>query len=102
MRKILLIVAVAGAAQVMAACGGPSGPVGYLYSGSSGVLYIQWQTDSSGNGIQGTMTEDGITGTAPAETISVTTVPITGSIKWKLGDHPHQRAVQRRDAKRHA
>jgi hypothetical protein len=79
-RAIPLTVTLAGVALAAAACGSPSGPVGYLYSAPSGVLYMQWQPDQSGNGIQGTMTEDGTTGTAPSETISVTTVPITGSI----------------------
>jgi hypothetical protein len=79
-RRMLLAVALAGIALAAAACGGSSGPVGYLYSAPSGVLYLQWQPDQSGDGIQGTVTEDGITGTAPSEKISVTTVPMTGSI----------------------
>jgi hypothetical protein len=42
------------------------------------VEYVTWQP--VGNGIQGTIAYDSPTGTAPNETVSVQSVPFTGSI----------------------
>lgn len=74
--SVLFLAAVAG---LTTACGS-SGPASYLYTDSSSVVFIQWQPDASGSGIQGTLTEDAIGGTAPSETVAVTNVPITGAI----------------------
>jgi len=62
----------------IAACGS-SGPASYLASGSSYVDFIQWET-TSGSSVQGTMTVDTASGTAPAETISASRYPFTGTI----------------------
>jgi hypothetical protein len=80
MNRLSYPVLLLAAVLYLTACGGSPGPAGYLYSARSGVLYIQWRADSSGNGIQGTLTEDGIAGTAPSETVSVTSVPIRGTL----------------------
>jgi hypothetical protein len=56
-----------------------SGPTSFLASSSSDVGFVQWQPDSSG-GISGTIIYDYISGTAPNETVSVESVPFTGSI----------------------
>jgi hypothetical protein len=75
----LLAAAVAGAALAVAGCGS-SGPSAYLASNSTEIVYISWQPDSSGNGIQGSLIEDTVSGTAPSETVSVVNDPITGSV----------------------
>ncbi len=79
-RVILLrLIMIAGTCLVLAACGGSPGPSAYLYSDSSGVGYIQYQP-GQGDAVHGTFTEDNISGTAPQESVSVTSVPFTGTL----------------------
>jgi hypothetical protein len=59
-------------------CASSGGPAAYLGTSSTEVVFIQWQQSSSGH-LQGTMTEDQASGTAPAETVSVTSAPFNGS-----------------------
>lgn len=74
----LAAIFVCAAALGLAACGGSSGPQTYLASDSSEVVLVQWQPDS--NGIQGTLADDSISGTAPSESVSVQSAPFTGTI----------------------
>jgi outer membrane murein-binding lipoprotein Lpp len=55
-----------------------SGPQTYVSSGPTHVVLVEWQSASTG--IDGTFTVDTVAGTAPAESVSVQSVPFTGAI----------------------
>jgi hypothetical protein len=74
-RAVLLL----GCGLALTACSSSSGQASYLYAGSSDVLFVQWQPGPDSGDIQGTLTEDTVTGTAPEQSVSVTSVPITGT-----------------------
>ena len=74
-----IVGAVAGGVIVAGvATRGSSGPPAYLASSSRMVEFVTWQP--VGNGIQGTIADDSLTRTAPSETVSVQSVPFSGSI----------------------
>src|SRR5215471_12671891 len=79
MKAIAVAAASVGATLAVAACSGSSGPASYLASGSSYVDFIQWE-NTSGSNVQGTMTEDTVSGTAPQESVSANRYPFTGTI----------------------
>jgi hypothetical protein len=64
---------------VLPACSSSPGPASYLYAGSSDVVFVQWQPGPASGDIQGTLTEDTVTGTAPEQSVSVTSIAITGT-----------------------
>jgi hypothetical protein len=87
-----LIIAGTAAATLLAAAGcagsrssgGPGGsgkpgdPAGYLAVSESKVAFIQWRATSSGR-MHGTISEGNVGASAPAETLSVSSVPFTGT-----------------------
>lgn len=82
-----LIIAGAVAATLLAAtgCGGSDlapGPASYLAVSGSKVAFIQWHRASDGH-LDGMMTEDSVGGSGPAQTLSVTTAPFTGTVTGK-------------------
>jgi hypothetical protein len=87
-----LIIAGTAAAALLAAAGcagsrpaaGPAGsgrpgdPASYLAVGNARVAFIQWRATAKGR-LHGTMTEGNVGASAPAETLSVSSVPFTGT-----------------------
>ncbi len=80
---------IAGAAVVLLAivsCGGSSGstssdgPASYLAASNSKVAFIHWQASSHGH-LRGTITYRNAGGSAPAEKMSVSSAPFTGTIR---------------------
>jgi hypothetical protein len=51
----------------------------YLANNKSEIVYIQWRTTRGGH-VQGTLTADNIGGVAPAASLSVNSVPFTGTV----------------------
>ncbi len=81
--KIIISSAFFLAVLGLVACGGSSGPQSFMSVSSSGVAFIQWQPDSTGNGIQGTITADSVSWNPPdykTESLSVNSYPVTGRI----------------------
>jgi hypothetical protein len=82
-----LIIAGTAAATLLAAvsCGGSGksdksgGPASYLAVSNSNVAFIQWQAASNGH-LHGTITESNAGGSAPAETLSASSAPFTGTM----------------------
>jgi hypothetical protein len=82
-----LIIAGTAAATLLAtvSCGGSAssersgGPASYLTVSNSNVAFIQWRATSNGH-LQGTITESNAGGSAPAETLSVSSAPFIGTI----------------------
>ena len=80
-----LIIAGTATATLLAAvsCGGSGssersdGPSSYLTVSNSNVAFIQWQATSNGH-LHGTITESNAGGSAPAETLSVSSAPFIG------------------------
>jgi len=64
---------------VLAACGSSPGPATFLNATSSEVVFIQWQ-NQTGHSVQGMMTDDTLSGTAPDETVSAQRASFTGTI----------------------
>jgi hypothetical protein len=84
MKIVILAVISAALLPAIAACGGSAGPAYYVYAGGSGqsraVLLVEWGAPQGGQ-IQGVITYNGINlGNAPAESLSVSSVPFTGTI----------------------
>jgi hypothetical protein len=87
-----LIIAGTAAATLLAAAGcagsrssaGPGGsgrpgdPAGYLAVSNAKVAFIQWRATSRGR-LHGTITEGNVGASAPAETLSVSSAPFTGT-----------------------
>ena len=72
-----------GGIVAVVASKGSSGPSSYLATDDSGVTFIQWQPDSSGSGISGTITADAVEWNPPTynvESLAVSSYPFTGSI----------------------
>ncbi len=68
-----------------AGCSGsavPSGPASYLTASNSKVAFIHWRTASNGH-LHGTITENGIGGSAPAQTVSINNEQFTGTMRGK-------------------
>ena len=80
MRSMTVVAAVVVAAAGLAACGQSGGPASYLGASSSQIDFIQWQA-SSGGALQGTLTADMLTGSAPAETLAVNNASFTGTLR---------------------
>jgi hypothetical protein len=85
-----LIIAGTAAATLLAAvsCGGSGesggsgrsdGPASYLTVNNSNVAFIQWQATAKGR-LHGTITEGNVGGSAPAETLSVSSAPFIGTM----------------------
>jgi hypothetical protein len=77
-RAITAAALAAAAAVALAGCGS-STPAYYLASNSGLVLLIQWQAPQNGQA-SGTITEDQPSGSAPDETLGVTSVPVDVTI----------------------
>ena len=58
--------------------GRPGDPASYLAVSDSKVAFIQWRATSKGR-MHGTITEGNVGASAPAETLSVSSVPFTGT-----------------------
>jgi hypothetical protein len=58
--------------------GRPGDPASYLAVSDSKVAFIQWRATSKGH-MHGTITEGNVGASAPAETLSVSSVPFTGT-----------------------
>src|SRR5258708_35026329 len=68
-----------------AGCSGsavPSGPASYLTASNSKVAFIHWRTASNCH-LRGTITENGIRGSAPAQTVSKNNEQFTGTMRGK-------------------
>ncbi len=85
-----LIIAGTAAAMLLAAvsCSGSGGsggsgrsggPASYLTVSNSKVAFIQWRATSNGH-LHGTITEGNVGGSAPAETLSVSSAPFIGTM----------------------
>ena len=85
-----LIIAGTAAAVLLAAvsCGGSGrsrrsdgsdGPASYLTVGNSKIAFIQWRATSNGH-LDGMITEGNVGGSAPAETLSVSSAPFIGTM----------------------
>jgi hypothetical protein len=82
-----LIIAGTAAATLLAtvSCGGSAssersgGPSSYLTVSNSKVAFIQWRATSNGH-LHGTITESNSGGSAPAETLSVSSAPFIGTV----------------------
>jgi hypothetical protein len=79
MRRAMILATSALALLALAGCGNSGGPGAYLRTGAKDVIFIQWQ-ESSSDHLQGTITEDQVSGTAPSETITANSSPFTGSV----------------------
>ncbi|HCU95297.1 MAG TPA: hypothetical protein DHU96_22335 [Actinobacteria bacterium] len=79
MKRAALPGTVIAALLAVTGCGGSGGPASYLATGASSADFIQWQATSSGH-LEGTLTDDRMSGTAPGETLSVNRWPFTGTI----------------------
>jgi hypothetical protein len=78
MGRTALLALSALALLALSGCGNSGGPAAYLHADPGEVVFIQWQQSSSGQ-LQGTVTEDQVSGTAPNETISASSAPFTGN-----------------------
>jgi hypothetical protein len=90
MKRLLIAGTAAATLLAAASCagsrssGGPGGsgrpgdPAGYLAVSESKVAFIQWRSTSKGR-LHGTITEANVGASAPAETLSVSGVPFTGT-----------------------
>jgi hypothetical protein len=82
-----LLIACPVAAILLAAAGCiksevPSGPASYLAVSNSKVTFIQWRTAHDGH-LQGTITEHGVGGSAPAQKVSSSSERLTGTMTGK-------------------
>jgi hypothetical protein len=85
MKHLLIAGMVAGVLLAAAGCGqpaAPQGPASYLAVSGSKVAFIQWRT-ASRRDLHGTITEGGVGGSGPAQALSLSSAPFTGS----LGGH---------------
>jgi hypothetical protein len=72
---LLAVVSCAGSARSAHSAGGPAA---YLASNKSEIAFVQWRTTTTRN-VRGTLTVDNIGGAAPAASLSVNSVPFTGT-----------------------
>ena len=79
MKRAALPGTVIAALLAVTGCGGSGGPASYLATGASSADFIQWQATSSGH-LEGTLTDDRMSGTAPGETLSVNRWPLANSL----------------------
>src|SRR5258708_18033441 len=80
-----LIIGGMAAAMLLAAtgCGGSDvspGPASYLAVSASKVSLIQWRITSGGH-LQGIITDGSVGGSGPAQRLSVSSAPFTGTMK---------------------
>jgi hypothetical protein len=80
MKRVAVTAAAAAVLAGAVSCGSSAGPASYLGTDQSDVVFIQWQAPTSSGHLQGTMTADRVSGTAPNQTVSVTNIPFTGTI----------------------
>lgn len=80
MKHVAAVCAATAVLVGVVSCGSPAGPASYLGTDHADVVFIQWQAPTSAGHLQGTMTVDRVAGTAPGETVSVNSIPFTGSI----------------------
>lgn len=82
MKRPTIAGAAAAVLLAVAGCGGgpdvSPGPAGYLASGSSKVAFIQWHT-ASHRLLYGRITEGSVGGSGPAQALSVSSAPFTGT-----------------------
>jgi hypothetical protein len=90
MKRLIIAGTAAATLLASASCagsrssGGPGGfgrsgdPASYLAVSDSKVAFIQWRATSKGR-MQGTITEGNVGASAPTETLSVSSVPFTGT-----------------------
>ena len=56
------------------------GPAAFLANGRSEVAFIQWRSTAHGQ-VQGTLAADNIGGAAPSASVSINSVPFTGTVR---------------------
>jgi hypothetical protein len=77
--RLMLPVAIASAALLAAGCGG-NRPTYYVGTDGSTVALIRWSGNQTGQP-NGTIIENTLSGTAPTQTLTVQTIPVTVSVK---------------------
>jgi hypothetical protein len=85
MKQLIVACPIAAILLAAAGCSGsglPSGSASYLTVSNSRVTFIQWQTARHGH-LHGTITEDDVGGSAPAQTVSVSSARFTGTTSAK-------------------
>jgi hypothetical protein len=85
MKHLIIACPVAAILLAAAGCSGsevPSGAASYLAAGNSKVAFIQWRPAPKGH-LSGTITENGIGGSGPAQTVSVSSERFTGTMSGK-------------------
>src|SRR5215472_12485521 len=73
---LFAVVSCTGSAKSAEPAGGAAT---YLANSKSEIAFIQWRTTSHGH-VRGTLTADNIGGAAPAASLSVNSVPFTGTV----------------------
>lgn len=85
MKQLIIAGTAAGMLLATVSCGGSGsgrssgGPASYLAVSNSKVAFIQWHAKANGH-LHGTITESNVGGSAPAEALSVSSVPFTGTM----------------------
>jgi hypothetical protein len=74
-----ILLAAAGCAGSASSAHSADGPASYLASNKSEIALVQWRSTATRQ-VRGTLTVDDIGGAAPAEALSVNSVPFTGTI----------------------
>lgn len=87
MKRFLVPCAMAAMLLAMVSCAGSArpagltdGPAAYLANGKSEIAFIQWRTTTAGH-VRGTLTADNVGGATPAASLSVNSVPFTGTVR---------------------
>ena len=89
MKRFTVACTTAAMLLAVAGCAGSAGSAGsadavghpgtYLASNKSEIAFIHWRTTTRGH-VQGTLTADNLGGAAPAASLSVNSVPFTGTV----------------------
>jgi len=86
MKRLIIPCTMAASLLAVVGCSGSGsspdsvdGPATYLANNKSEIAFVQWRTTTRGH-VQGTLTADNIGGAAPAASLSVNSVPFTGTI----------------------
>lgn len=74
-----MLVAVVSCAGSAKPAGLADGPAAYLANSKSEITFIQWRTTTGGH-VRGTLTADNVGGATPAASLSVNSVPFTGTV----------------------
>jgi len=83
MKHLIIACPVAATVLAVAGCSGsgvPSGAASYLAASNSKVAFIQWRPAKNGH-LRGTITENATGGSAPAQTVSISSERFTGTMK---------------------